>query len=298
MSETQPEQPEQSNPSPASVPTSANGSWLSRNWKYVPIILAVIGWAWGAIESYRKGEPIPQPPAIDLPLPVVAEQPGPIDYEGCRFSGCDHHDHGGPQQQVAQARWPSDRITYSIDYASAKGMSPPLADASIQAALKQATNWWSEQLQIEFLEVPFGTAAMIPIRFERIDGPGGVLAEAFLADGTNNAKPLRFDFGERWTAGAPAANLVSLPTVGCHELGHSLGLGHDSQSAPAVMRPTYTSSIPREQERDIGRMVQLGYRRREKVPPPATDVIPIQVQVKTDDVIEALKKNGFTVTKP
>ena len=86
--------------------------------------------------------------------------------------------------------------------------------------------------------------------------------------------------------------------MACHELGHSLGLGHDDAGAPAVMRPTYTASLPREQERDIARMVGLGYRRREKVPPPAVDLLSVPVQIKTADIIGELKKAGYTVTGP
>ena len=91
---------------------------------------------------------------------------------------------------------------------------------------------------------------------------------------------------------------MSLRTVWCHEIGHSLGLGHDAANAVAVMRPSYTASIPREQERDIMRMVGLGYKRREKVPPAPTDLITFPISAKTDDVADALRKAGFTVSKP
>lgn len=275
-------------------------SWAARNWRYVIATVALLGWAVAAIQAAKKGEPIPPPPSLgDLPLPLADAAVGPIDYEGMRYHG-DHHgdDHGPEAIQAQPARWPVDRITYGIDYASARGLNPPLSDVAIQAAIRQAAGWWSEHLAIDLVEVPFGTGPHIPIRFERIDGPGGVLAEAYLANGTTAPKPLRFDSGERWTPGAPAANLVSLPTVGCHELGHSLGLGHDAQTAPAVMRPTYTASLPREQDRDISRMVALGYKRREKVPPAPVDVLTFPVQVKTNDVVEALKKAGYEVTKP
>lgn len=185
-----------------------------------------------------------------------------------------------------------------MDYATGRTVSPPLSDDAVRGAFRQGFGWWSEQLAIEFVEVPYSAGPMIPIRFERIDGPGGVLAEAYLADGTAKPKPLRMDAAEYWTTGAPAAGKVSIPTVFCHEIGHSLGCGHDAQNALAVMRPTYTASIPREQERDISRMVQLGYKRREKVPPAPTDVLTVPVQIRTDDVVNALQKAGYEVKKP
>lgn len=253
-------------------------------WAATVLVTAVAGWIGGW-----------QMKPADAPAPLVSAEP--LDYEGCRFNGCDHA-HDGPQPLVEAARWPVDRITYSVDYASARGLNPPLSDAAIQSALKQAAGWWNEHLQIELVEVPAGTGAHIPITFERIDGALGTLAEAYLANGNLQPKPLRFDSAERWTAGPPAANLVSLPTVACHELGHSLGLGHDAANAPAVMRPSYTASIPREQERDVARMVALGYKRREKVPAAPSDVLSFPVQARTDEVVDALKKAGFTVTKP
>lgn len=234
---------------------------------------------------------------VEPPQPLGAES-RPIDYENMRYHG-DHDEHAPHPLQAQAARWPTDRITYSIDYASARGMNPPLSDAAIQGEARIATGWWSEHLAIEFVEVPHGTAGVnIPCTFARIDGPGGVLAQAYLADGTNRPKPLTLDVSERWVAGPPAANQVALRTVWCHEIGHSLGCDHDAANAPAVMRPTYTSSIPREQERDIARMVQLGYKRREKVPPAPADVLTVPVQIRTADVIEVLKKAGYEVSKP
>lgn len=237
----------------------------------------------------------------ETPLPVSADPTGPIDYEGMRFHGdADEHGHdahGGHPLQAQEARWPTDRITYGIDYASARGTNPPLSDEAVRNEARIAFGWWSEHLKIEFVEVPFA-AAMIPNNFARIDGPGKVLARAYLADGTSRPKPLTLDASERWVAGPGAANQVSLRTVWCHEIGHSLGLDHDADGAPAVMRPTYTAAIPREQERDIARAVRLGYARREKVPAAPSDVLSFPVQAKTDDVADVMRKAGFTVTRP
>lgn len=259
----------------------------------IPILMA----AAGSVATYFG---FPRTTTVEVPSPERLVDATPIDYEGARYDGGTEdsdHRHVHPLAAPEPARWPVDRITYGIDYDSATRLNPPLPADAIKAAFRQAVGWWGEQLQVDFVEVAHGASPMVPIRFERIDGPQGVLAEAYLADGTTRPKPMRFDSSERWTAGGPAGGLVSLPTVACHELGHTLGLGHDAANAPAVMRPSYTASIPREQERDILRMVQLGYVRRAKMPPGAVDVLSFPVQVKTDDVIQSLRNAGYTVTK-
>jgi len=235
---------------------------------------------------------IPLPPIEPPPAPLV--DLSPFDYENCPFHGAGDHEHVGERQA---ARWPIERLTYSVDYASARGLNPPLSDEAVRGGVRLGFSWWSEHLHLEFVEVPHGTAGThIPIRFEPMDGPGGTLAEAYLADGTTRPKPMRLDSRERWTAGLPAPNTVSIPTVICHEGGHSLGSGHDAGNAPAIMRPTYSSSIPREQPRDIDRMVnELGYRRREKVPPPQSDIFEFKVTARKEDVFKALDAAGLKV---
>ena len=257
----------------------------------VYIALVVIASVIGALSERYLGTRI----EIPVPAPMKEQMQAdavPIDYEGCGFHGDVEHLH-----DVLPARWPTDRITYGIDYSSASKLNPPLSEDAIRAAFRQGAGWWTDGADLEIVEVPY-SQALVPIRFERMDGPGGVLAEAYLADGTNRQKPMRFDSSERWTAGAPAANLVSLPTVFCHEFGHSLGLNHDAANAPAVMRPSYTSAIPREQPRDLERLFALGYRRRERVPPAPSDVLQISGTFKTSDVVDALKKIGYSVTGP
>lgn len=265
-------------------------------------MFAAFAAAVGVIAAYFNLPPTVVEVLVPAPEPFVAEAV-PIDYEGCSYHG--PHDHDDAHAIEAEPlRWPTDRITYGIDYGSARGLNPPLSDASIQAAIKQAANWWSESLAIEMVEVPY-SQALIPIRFERLDGPGGTLAEAYLANGTLGKKPMRVDASERWTAGPPAANLLSMPTVVCHELGHSLGLPHDVKTALAVMIPTYTSRIPREQPRDIDRAVnELGYARRPPAPgdgvkPGGTaELIDFPVSAKASDIMTALKARGYKVEPP
>lgn len=39
-------------------------AWLDRNWKWLGILLAVVGWAVAAIQAVQRGDPIPPPPVL------------------------------------------------------------------------------------------------------------------------------------------------------------------------------------------------------------------------------------------
>lgn len=250
-----------------------------------------------------SGRPVALPPP-PLPHehaahPEDAAAPA-VSYEGLRYHG--EHAPGDPEHVEANGRpWPVKRITYHLDLSGAQSLAPKLSDDSIRGAFRQAWNWWAEGLDIEPAEVADRDAALVRIRFARMDGPAGVLAESYLADGTLRPKQQTYDSSERWTAGPPAVNLLSLPTVACHEIGHVLGLGHDDATAPAVMRPVYTAAVPREQPRDYARAVALGYKARVKPPAPppaAADVLTVPASLKTADVVGALKAAGYTVEPP
>jgi hypothetical protein len=278
-------------PAPKPEKDKENKITVRKVLKWAGIAIAVIGWAVGAYQALKDGKPLPPPP-VDV-LPVTQDDLSvPISYENANYHGDIEH------IEASGRRWPTNRLSYWIDYPSAAALRPALSNDAIAAAFRQAWLWWSESLEIEPVEVTDRSQALITITFRRMDGPNGVLAESQLANGTLSQKFQNYDSSERWTPGPPANGYLSLPTVACHELGHMLGLGHDDITAPAVMRPTYSASIPREQARDIDRMVQLGYKRRAKSPLPPTDLLQFPVQAKTDDVVEALKKVGFTVTKP
>lgn len=275
------------------VPTPVdNKVTIPKILKWAGVVLAVAGWLYGAYTAYKEGRPIPAPP-VDV-LPVLDDMSQPISYEGALFDG----GHDTQHIEASGKRWPTNRLTYHINYDSASQLRPALSNDAIAEAFRTGWRWWSESLEIEPVEVSDRSQALITIQFKRMDGPNGVLAESQLSNGTLSQKFQNYDSSERWVAGPPTAGYLSLSTVACHELGHMLGLGHDDPNAPAVMRPTYSASIPREQARDIDRMVGLGYKKRTKAPTPNTDILTFPVQAKTTDVIESLQKAGFTVTKP
>lgn len=265
-------------------------SWQVR---YAPLIRKVLAWGLAALlgaVATRLGLP---PEAVPVPVPMSDPLDAvPFNYEGAAYHG------DGPEHVESNGRpWPTKKLTWYVDYDSAAGLRPALSKDAISGAFRQAWGWWAEGLDIEPVEVSDPAQALVRIKFDRMDGPSGVLAESYLADGTLTPKTQRYDVSERWTPGPPANGLLSLPTVACHEIGHVLGLSHDDPTAPAVMRPMYTAAIPREQARDYARLVALGYRKREKAPAGPVDVLSFPVQARTQDVIDALEKAGFKVAK-
>lgn len=294
-----------SEPTPAPAAPTKPGRWLDRTLGPTlgPVARHAAGVLAGVLLAYLLGLVGVKADPTPVEFQQAPDAPA-VNYEGARYHG-EHGDHAEHVVEVAAARaFPQRAVRYWIDYASAAQIRPPLSADAVSAAIRQAWGWWAEGLDIEPAEVADAKSAHLVMSFDRnvfgrADGPLGVLAACELGDGTTKQKRLVFDAAERWTAGPPAANQLSLPTVGCHELGHWLGLGHDDPTAPAVMRPSYSAALPREQPRDIARAVQLGYKLRAKTPaPPTSDVLTFPVSAKAGDLAEALRKSGWSVESP
>lgn len=227
----------------------------------------------------------------------------PIDYEGVPYEvpGFEHegHDHAIAEANGDGKRWPTASLTYWIDMRGTDRIRPALSESAIREAFRAAWGWWCEEVAITATEVPTESQALIRHRFGTVDGPSGTLAWSYLADGTMRPKEQRYDVSERWTSGMPAPNLLSLRTVAAHEIGHVLGLGHDDINAPALMRPSYSANIPREQPRDIDRLFSLGYQKRIRGGGAGGDgLLAFPVTAKASDLADALKKSGWKVEPP
>ncbi|WP_170125307.1 matrixin family metalloprotease [Jannaschia seohaensis] len=154
------------------------------------------------------------------------------------------------------------------------GTTTALADAmpsGFETAITNAFGAWEAVADISFQQVSDdgspngalnGNFGDIRISGYSIDGPGGVLAYAFNPDRSFDPfDSLRgdifFDLDETWSLGGTTTSF-DIFFVALHEIGHSIGLGHecgnDGTATPcevAVMNPYYNPALSALQADDI-----------------------------------------------
>ncbi|KAI3450007.1 hypothetical protein Pfo_006672 [Paulownia fortunei] len=131
-----------------------------------------------------------------------------------------------------EPKWPPAKRTLTYSF-------PPGTRTDVNQAILDATNLWASVSPFRFTYMPNYDQADIKISFQYrdhgdgnpFDGNGGILAHAFApSDGR-----LHYDEDERWVDGV-TAGAFDLQTIGLHELGHVLGLGH-TRDGGAIMYP-------------------------------------------------------------
>ncbi len=165
------------------------------------------------------------------------------------------------------ARWPgaAPRLPWHVDLSGYQGSMTP---ASLLEAFRLAWLWWAEAAEITPVMVQSAAEALVRKHFKTIDGPSGILAWSELADNTMQPKTQRYDAGDSWILSETFDGGMDLARVACHEIGHVLGLEHDSQSSGSLMAPYIQEAVRKPTPRDIQRLLALGYTKRTVPIPP------------------------------
>lgn len=145
-------------------------------------------------------------------------------------------------------RWDHTNLTYFFQNGTGD-----ISGDNERAAIRAAMALWTASSPLRFTEVATAANADIVILWatgdhgdgSSFDGVNGVLAHAFYPppNGGALAGDMHFDDGETWTDSArtDGGQPIDLVTVAAHELGHSLGLAHSTDSS-ALMYPYYSQS--------------------------------------------------------
>lgn len=169
-----------------------------------------------------------------------------------------------------QCQWRKRDLTYSVT-ASLGG----LPDDAWLAAIKLAWSYWEAVCNIHATYTEDAVNADMLVAVGAIDGPSGVLAWSEMPCGAADPDQLnqRYDRSEDWVvAENPGQGQLDIVRVACHEIGHLIGLPHFNQGAPALLAPTYSTTIRRPQPMDIAAA-------QDRYGPPLTVPVPPQPPV-------------------
>ena len=222
--------------------------------------------------------------------------------------GCpDFENLDGTRQPVSSINyWEGYELTYYI-----KSRDTDMSASDWDAEKAAAFNAWEKVANLKFVRVNRENEANLILdtgygRRDGFDGPGGTLAWAYLPPRPKYSGQLltKDDRGESWITRANRGRGIVMAAVGCHEIGHLLGLGH-SRVNSALMAPYYNRSIWVPQRNDDIPRIQRLYGKPivpqppEPEPPqpePPQDDETLTIVIKTNG-IESLNIPGYRVQK-
>ncbi len=130
--------------------------------------------------------------------------------------------------------------------------SLPTFQACFLTEIEDAFDAWSAVADIQFVRVvdnglPFnatGAVGDIRVGAHTFDGPSGVLAHGFFPppNGVTASGDIHFDQAENWDC-VDTGPQFDIGIVATHEVGHTIGLNHQTAPPTALMNPFYNTAV-------------------------------------------------------